>query len=40
MRDHSILAISPDGPLQQADFEQLAKEIDPFIASKGTLPAL
>jgi hypothetical protein len=31
MRDQSILAITPDGPLQKADFEQLTKEVDPFI---------
>ena len=40
MRDQSILVITPDGPLQKADFEQLAKEIDPFIASNGGLAGL
>jgi hypothetical protein len=37
LRDRRILLITPDGPLQRADFEQLAKEIDPFIAANGKL---
>ena len=37
LRDRDILIVSPDGPLEEADFEQLAKEDDPFIASKGNL---
>jgi len=37
LRDRNILVITPDGPLEKADFEQLAKEVDPFIASKGKL---
>jgi hypothetical protein len=40
MRDQSILVITPDGPLQRTDFEHLAKEIDPFIASNGHLAGL
>ena len=40
MRDRNILVIIPDGPLQKADFEQLAKEVDPFIASNGELAGL
>ena len=40
MRDQSILVITPDGPLRKADFEQLAKEVDPFIASNGSLAGL
>jgi hypothetical protein len=40
MRDRNILVIIPDGPLQKADFEQLAKEVDPFIASNGDLAGL
>jgi hypothetical protein len=40
MRDQSILVITPDGPLQKADFEQLAKEVDPFIASNEHLAGL
>ena len=37
LRDRRILLITPDGPLERADFEQLAKEIDPFIAANGRL---
>jgi hypothetical protein len=37
LRDRSILIITPDGPLEEADFARLAKEVDPFIASKGKL---
>jgi hypothetical protein len=37
LRDRRILLITPDGPLQRADFEQLANEIDPFIAANGKL---
>jgi hypothetical protein len=35
--DRSILVITPYGPLQKRDFEQLAKEISPFIAANGKL---
>jgi hypothetical protein len=37
LSDRSILVLTPDGPLEKVDFEQLAKEVDPFIASKGKL---
>ena len=37
LRDQSILLITPHGPLEKEDFEQLAKEIDPFIAANGKL---
>jgi hypothetical protein len=37
LRDRSILLVTPDGPLERADFEQLAKEVDPFIAANGRL---
>ena len=40
LRDRNILVITPDGPLQKSDFEQLAKEVDPFIASNGNLAGL
>jgi len=40
LRDRSILLITPSGPLEKGDFEQLAEEIDPFIASKGKLVGL
>ena len=35
--DRRILLITPEGPLEKADFEQLAREIDPFIAANGKL---
>lgn len=35
LRDRNILVIIPDGPLEKADFERLARAVDPFIASKG-----
>lgn len=35
-----ILIISPQGPLQQSDFEAVAQEIDPYIEAKGGLRGL
>ena len=35
LREQNILVITPDGPLERGDFERLAREIDPLIASKG-----
>ena len=40
LHDRNILVITLDGPLEKADFEQLTKEVDPFIASKGKLAGL
>lgn len=40
LRDRSILLITLSGPLEKEDFEKLAKEVDPFIASKGKLAGL
>jgi stage II sporulation SpoAA-like protein len=40
LRDRAILILSPDGPLEKADFERLAQEIDPFIAANGKLTGL
>src|SRR5262245_8578161 len=37
LRNQGILVITPDGPLEEADFQRLAKEIDPFIAANGKL---
>jgi hypothetical protein len=37
LRDRKILILTPDGPLEAADFERLAKEVDPFIAANGSL---
>jgi hypothetical protein len=35
-----ILVLEPDAPLQVADFEGLAREIDPYIAEHGKLSGL
>ena len=35
LRDKGILILTPEGPLQQADFENLSKVIYPFIESEG-----
>ena len=35
-----ILVLDPDAPLQAADFEGLAHEIDPYIAEHGKLQGL
>jgi len=35
--DQGILIITPEGPLQKSDFENLAKLVDPFIESHGEL---
>jgi SpoIIAA-like len=40
LRDRRILIVTPDGPLEKADFERLAKEVDPFLASEGKLTGL
>lgn len=40
MRDQGILILSPEGPLEKADFERLAQEVDPFIAANGKLNGL
>jgi hypothetical protein len=40
LRDKGILVITPDGPLEKADFERLASELDPFLAAQGRLAGL
>jgi len=40
MIDEKILIITPEGPLQTADFEQLAQEVDPYIEKHGKLNGL
>ena len=35
-----ILILEPKEPLETADFEGLAREIDPYIAKHGKLPGL
>jgi hypothetical protein len=39
-RSTGILHLQPRSALEQADFERLAKEVDPFIAEKGDLAGL
>ena len=38
--EDGILILEPDAPLEAADFEGLAREIDPYIAKHGKLPGL
>jgi len=40
LRDQGILIVTPEGPLQQADFEALAQLVDPYIESEGELHGL
>ncbi|MEK7952410.1 STAS/SEC14 domain-containing protein [Luteolibacter soli] len=37
---HAILHVQPKGSLEEADFEALAGEVDPFIADGGELAGL
>lgn len=39
-REKSLLHLRPSGPLEEADFNQLAEIVDPFIAKKGELAGL
>jgi len=36
-RDEGILTLTPKGPLQAADFDKLARELDPYLENGGTL---
>ena len=40
LRDRGLLILSPNGPLEKADFERLVQEIDPYIAENGKLAGL
>ena len=40
LQDQGILIVTPQGPLEQADFEALAELVDPYIESHGTLHGL
>jgi hypothetical protein len=40
LRDEGILILTPEGPLEKADFQRLAEEIDPYIEDKGKLHGL
>ncbi len=37
LRDQGILIVTPQGPLEQIDFDLVGQEVDPFIAAKGKL---
>ena len=39
-RDKGILMVSPQGALEAADFEAMARTVDPYIAENGTLTGL
>jgi len=40
LRDRGILIVKPLGPLEQADFETLAREVDPYIEAQGQMNGL
>lgn len=40
IRDQGILILSPDGPIEKADFERISREIDPYIAANGRLTGI
>jgi tRNA U38,U39,U40 pseudouridine synthase TruA len=40
LRDKGILIVTPQGPLEQKDFDMLASEVDPYIQEKGRLNGL
>ena len=40
LRDEGILILSPDSSLLASDFEELAREIDPYIEEKGGLKGI
>jgi hypothetical protein len=40
LRDRGILIVSPTGPLERADFERLALEIDPIVGANTKLTGL
>jgi SpoIIAA-like len=37
LRDEGILIVSPQAPLEASDFEEVAREVDPYIEEKGSL---
>jgi stage II sporulation SpoAA-like protein len=40
LRDRGVLVLSPNGPLEKADFERLCRSIDSYIAENGKLTGL
>lgn len=35
-----VLILNPEGPLEEADFQEVAQRVDPYIDSKGALSGL
>ena len=40
LQPEGILILEPEGALEAADFENLARELDPYLAEHGKLPGL
>lgn len=40
LSDETVLVISPQGPLESGDFDELAKQVDEPIQEKGELAGL
>jgi len=40
LQDEDILVITPQGPLEQSDFETIAKAVDPVVLSKSKVTGL
>jgi len=40
LRDRGILIVTPEGPLEKADFEVIGREVDPYIEAQGQLNGL
>jgi len=40
LRDRGILIVTPEGPLEKADFEAIGREVDPYIEAQGQLNGL
>jgi stage II sporulation SpoAA-like protein len=40
LSDRNIVIVTPEGPLETADFEQLGREIEPLITANGKLAGL
>ena len=40
LRKEGLLILTPDSPLESADFENLAQEIDPYVEQNGKLHGL
>ena len=40
LRDEGILIVSPTASLEAKDFEEVAREVDPYIEEKGSLKGL